>query len=282
MLTDPKQPDPAPVPTYLLTPASGFIDPCLFNDFSNGRNVRAVRLGWSTYHPAVVGDGRRVVVKTDRASDTFRIDGDLPPGTPVLVWLGRNFRCAVEADLLAEHEREQAAAETRRAEAEERRRHRRENEKQAALRFNATIRLPVKWDVGIKAVRSGLSASSSGDGCKANTVFHIHLPKACRPAACTGSKMTTSVRARAAGLGFSPENRPAPVRARTPTCRKSPAKPVSTSPPGSKTDRAPATARRRFNRPRPADSENRPHSQNGKLDSHNFLAYNRDMNTPRH
>jgi hypothetical protein len=177
MLIHPKQPDPAPVPTYLLTPASGFIDPCLFNDFTNGRNVRAVRLGWSTYHPAVVGDGRRVVVETDRASDTFRIDGDLPPGTPVLVWLGRNFRCAVEADLRAEHEREQAAADARRAEAEERWRHRRENEKQEALRFNATIRLPVKWDVGIKAVRSGLSASSSGDGCKANTVFHIHLPE---------------------------------------------------------------------------------------------------------
>jgi len=177
MLIHPKQPDPAPVPTYLLTPASGFIDPCLFNDFTNGRNVRAVRLGWSTYHPAVVGDGRRVVVETDRASDTFRIDGDLPPGTPVLVWLERNFRCAVEADLRAEHEREQAAADARRAEAEERWRHRRENEKQEALRFNATIRLPVKWDVGIKAVRSGLSASSSGDGCKANTVFHIHLPE---------------------------------------------------------------------------------------------------------
>ena len=94
-----------------------------------------------------------------------------PPGTPVQVWLGRWFYCATQADL-DEAERAQKAAMEEKERQDRERRNRRRQEAEA---FNAQIRLPVKWDTGIKDVLSGLTETSWGDGRNRRTVEHILL-----------------------------------------------------------------------------------------------------------
>lgn len=44
-----------------------------------------------------------------------------------------------------------------------------------SYKFNTSLNIPVKWSPEIKQNLSGLSADSSGDAFKKNTVFHIYL-----------------------------------------------------------------------------------------------------------
>ena len=92
-------------------------------------------------------------------------------GTAMIVWLNRWFYCCTA---------EEEAAENARREAEETERKHRKRERMNAARdeaqaYNTAIHLPVKWDVGIKDVLSGLSARSDGTGRNRATVEHILL-----------------------------------------------------------------------------------------------------------
>lgn len=134
------------------------LDPMWFNTVRHGQ------------HPAeVAADGSLTVngVALRLCRDT------LAAGTAVRVWLNGSgyFVCAtcdeIEREAQAWHDAESAKAEERRQQLN-------------ALRadaevFNARIVLPVRWDVGIKDVLSGLSATSWGDGRSKATVAHIYL-----------------------------------------------------------------------------------------------------------
>ncbi len=135
-----------------------FLDPFWFNRMRQGQ------------HAAVVSSGGVVSVE----GVPLRLRGDAPaPGEAVRVWItsAGYFVCAT----LSEIEREaQAQREAQALEAQQQR------EQLNALRadaeaFNARIALPVRWDVGIKDVLSGLSERSWGDGRSKATVEHIYL-----------------------------------------------------------------------------------------------------------
>jgi hypothetical protein len=148
-------------PRYRLS-TTGFIDPRWFN------------LVQREPQPAVVNDRGGVII----SGEEFRFSGEgLPAGTDVLVELSfSGYLQAVETAELERENQERAAASELAAEAE-----RREYlEKTRALRAraeeqNAKIVLPVKWEVGIKDVLSGLSFNSDGTGRNARTVEHILL-----------------------------------------------------------------------------------------------------------
>jgi len=121
-------------------------------------------------HAAVVAEDGTVTLE----GVALRVRDEAPaPGTAVQVWLNVSgfFVCAsldeIERDAQARRDAEAAEAEHRR-------------QKLNAMRadaeaFNARIALPVKWDVGIKDVLSGLSENSWGDGRSKATVEHIYL-----------------------------------------------------------------------------------------------------------
>jgi len=136
-----------------------------YNGFIDPRWIRTVQSG---KHKAIVDlTGKNIILK----GEALILDVQLPPGTPVLIWLDRNFYCCTELDF----ENHQAAI--RKAADEELQKHRQlENEKrEEAETFNATINVPVKWTVGQKDVLSGLSETSWGDGRNTRTVNHILL-----------------------------------------------------------------------------------------------------------
>jgi hypothetical protein len=121
-------------------------------------------------HAATVGAGGTI----ELAGETLRFENpaEAPPaGAAVRVWLGRWFYCATQAELdEAERARETAREEEKRRRREELNRYRQEAET-----FNARVRLPVAWDVGIKDVLSGLTETSLGDGRNRKTVKHVLL-----------------------------------------------------------------------------------------------------------
>lgn len=121
-------------------------------------------------HLAVVGAGREV----ELGGTKLRLRDDaLAPGAQVKVWLSTSgfFVCALMQDI------ERANEESRAAEAVE---YAELNARLNTLRaeadaFNAQIKPPVKWAVGIKDVLSGLSERSWGDGHNKATVNHVYL-----------------------------------------------------------------------------------------------------------
>lgn len=139
-----------------LNTASGFIDPAWFNRHRNRSFDLAVG-----EDGAVEVEGERLVFSTQA----------LPPGTAVRVTLGRWFECCKSEDWNAMQEARAQQDQAR----EERDRLRRNAHRDESAAFNSTIRLPVKWDVGIKDVLSGLTERSLGDGRNRATVEHIYL-----------------------------------------------------------------------------------------------------------
>lgn len=135
-----------------------FLDPFWFNRMRQGQ------------HPAVVSPGG--VVSVDGVP--LRLRGGAPaPGEAVRVWISSAgyFVCAT----LDEIEREaQVQRDVQASEADRRRQHL-NAERADAEAVNARIALPVRWDVGIKDVLSGLSERSWGDGRGKATVEHIYL-----------------------------------------------------------------------------------------------------------
>lgn len=144
-------------PRYRLQ-SPPFLDPRWFNHVRQGPQSAVV-------------DERGVVVV---AGEELRFsDAVLPVGTEVQVTLSASgfFQAVSTADLAIEREaflkaeamREQALRMAQNA------------TRAAAEEANAEIRLPVKWDVGIKDVLSGLSENSNGSGRNSRTVEHIIL-----------------------------------------------------------------------------------------------------------
>lgn len=121
-------------------------------------------------HAAVVAEDGSVTLE----GVALRVRDEAPaPGTAVQVWLNGSgfFVCAT----LDEIEREAQARRDAEAAEVERRRQKLNAMRADAEAFNARIALPVKWDVGIKDVLSGLSENSWGDGRSKTTVEHIYL-----------------------------------------------------------------------------------------------------------
>lgn len=136
----------------------GFIPPLYLNTFSGIRE-------------GVIIEGNRINIDKDHY---LRYDGsevDLPPGTPVMVMLNRWFWFVSREDF----EKHQRLKE------EERKRHEEEYRlKSIALRveaeqFNSEFNFPFEWEIGIKAVLSGLTERSMGNGVYKNTVHHVYL-----------------------------------------------------------------------------------------------------------
>lgn len=144
--------------TYPLT-GPALLEPFWFGKVRHGQ------------HPATVSeDGSSVTV--EGVALTFRSDRPAP-GAAVKVWINGSgfFVCATDADLEADAAARQAAQEA----ADRARRDRLNTLRDEAQAFNARLRLPVEWDVGIKDVLSGLSETSWGDGRSKATVEHVYL-----------------------------------------------------------------------------------------------------------
>lgn len=103
---------------------------------------------------------------------TLREPG-LPPGTEVRVWLNQSghFVCATAADLDAAAHRASEAAERD----DQQRRARLDALRHEAESVNGGLHVPVRWEVGIKDVLSGLSETSMGHGRNKATVNHVLL-----------------------------------------------------------------------------------------------------------
>jgi hypothetical protein len=144
-------------PRYRLQ-APPFLDPHWFNHVRQGPQNAVV-------------DERGVVVVA--GEDLRFFDAALPAGTEVQVTLSASgfFQAVSVADLAAEREEFLRAEDMR----EQSRRMAQNATRAAAEEANAEIRLPVKWDVGIKDVLSGLTESSNGCGRNSRTVEHIIL-----------------------------------------------------------------------------------------------------------
>lgn len=136
----------------------GMLDPMWFNTVRNGQHSAEVAADGSV---TVNGVALRLCRDT------------LAAGTAVRVWLNGAgfFVCAtrdeIEREAKAWHDAEAVKAEKLR---------RQLNALRAdAEAFNARIVLPVRWDVGIKDVLSGLSKASWGNGRSKATVEHVYL-----------------------------------------------------------------------------------------------------------
>lgn len=149
-------------PSIFQLTAPPSLHPAWMGKFSSGKHPSSVEGG------GVVSLGGQQLV----------VQGDAPlPGLQVLVWLNEaGFFVCADADHVRAIEAQYHEAETQKQE------HRRaeERNKRNALRdeakaFNDAIKLPVRWEVGIKDVLAGLSATSWGDGRNKATVEHIHL-----------------------------------------------------------------------------------------------------------
>lgn len=131
--------------------------------------------GWfarvrSGQHPAVMDGGGSVLLD----GVALRVVGDAPvPGAAVKVWVSQSgfFVCAEDHEI----ERAERARQDEEALRSEQRRKLLNERRAMADSFNAKLALPVKWDVGIKDVLSGLSERSMGDGRSKATVEHIYL-----------------------------------------------------------------------------------------------------------
>jgi hypothetical protein len=143
--------------TYQLS-VPGILDPFWFGRVRSGE------------HGAVVAADGTVTV--EGVALRFSVEA-LPAAAAVRVWLNAQgfFTCASVEEVAARDaaRREQALVDNQRHKA-------RLNELRSdAQTFNARITLPVKWDVGIKDVLSGLTETSWGDGRSKATVEHIYL-----------------------------------------------------------------------------------------------------------
>lgn len=134
------------------------LDPIWFNTVRYGQHAAEVAVDGSL---TVAGVRLRLCNAT------------LDAGTAVNVWLNGSgyFVCAT----CEEMEREaQAWRDAQAAKAEDIRR-KLNSLRAEAEAFNSRMVLPVRWDVGIKDVLSGLSETSWGDGRSKATVEHVYL-----------------------------------------------------------------------------------------------------------
>lgn len=121
-------------------------------------------------HLAIVCEGKEV--RLGGASLRLRDDA-LTPGAEVKDWLSTSgyFVCALVHDLVRAEVDRRATEAVNQAELNLRR----NSLRAEAEAFNAQIKPPVKWAVGIKDVLSSLSERSQGDGRNKAAVHHVFL-----------------------------------------------------------------------------------------------------------
>lgn len=121
-------------------------------------------------HECVVMEGGTIELEGMSLRFT-RPEEQLPVGTQVLVSLFNYFECETPEEVAqAEQERQAQRERDRQVQADRADRLRAEAET-----FNAQIKLPVAWTVGVKDRLSGLSERSWGDGHDRRTVYHVLL-----------------------------------------------------------------------------------------------------------
>ncbi|MGV2887537.1 hypothetical protein [Paenibacillus taichungensis] len=136
----------------------GFIPPQYFNTFSGIRE-------------GVVVEGARINIDEEHY---LKYDGSevyLPTGTTVMVMLNRWFWFMSKDD----YEKLQLQKEQDRQQKEEEYRLKSIALRMEAEQFNSGFNFPFEWEIGIKAVLSGLTERSMGNGLYQNTVHHIYL-----------------------------------------------------------------------------------------------------------
>ena len=150
----------------------GTVSPFLFNSI--------VREGVRPAGAAVREDGKIVGKIDGYLFGTYVLDGEIKGDAVrgVFDLRGSNFVFVTDAELAAE----KADEERKRAEWEEAARHRSEEDEARRQRaiaadkaFNEALGLAFAWHPAYKIVLSGLSATSWGDGSRANSVNHIVL-----------------------------------------------------------------------------------------------------------
>jgi hypothetical protein len=121
--------------------------------------------------PTVVNEDARSVTLDGEVLVFEKSAQSLPPGTPVVVSVGRWFICRTQAEVDEEQHEVTERQERERQEERDRRNHARK----IAEEINSGIKLPVPWTPGTKDVLSGLSLSSCGNGRNRRTVQHVLL-----------------------------------------------------------------------------------------------------------
>lgn len=156
-------------PRVGLLNLAGLLDPMWFNAVRHGR------------HECQVGsDGRSIVLQEQRLMIRPVHGTEVPggdwwgaPGESVIVWLSADghFRFC-RLDEHEAHDRWLAQAQEQR---EIERRARLDRQAAEDEAFNASLSIPVPWEVAIKDVLSGLSETSMGNGANKSTVQHVRL-----------------------------------------------------------------------------------------------------------
>lgn len=147
----------------------GLLDPMWFNAVRHGRHVCQL----ASDGRAINLQDQRLMIRPSHGTESIGSDWWGPPGTSVIVWLGADghFRFC-RRDEQEAHDRWLAQAEQQR-EIDRRALLERQAEEDEA--FNASLGIPVPWEVAIKDVLSGLSETSMGNGANKSTVQHVRL-----------------------------------------------------------------------------------------------------------
>lgn len=136
----------------------GFIPPLYFTTFSGIRE-------------GVVVEGNRINIDKGHILKFDEGEVHLPVGTPVMVKLNRWFWFMSKKD----YDRMLLQKEHDRLRQEEEYRLKSMARREEAERFNSEYIFPFEWEIGIKAVISGLTESKMGNGVYAKTVHHVLL-----------------------------------------------------------------------------------------------------------
>ncbi|RRJ54949.1 hypothetical protein EHV15_35860 [Paenibacillus oralis] len=136
----------------------GFIPPLYLNTFSGNRE-------------GVIVEGNRINIDKEHYLKYDGKDVCLPTGTPVMVKLNRWFWFMSKDDF----DKLQLQKEEERQRQEEDYRLKSITRREEAEQFNSEFNFPFEWEIGVKAVLSGLTERSMGNGLYQNTVHHIYL-----------------------------------------------------------------------------------------------------------
>lgn len=134
----------------------GFIPPIFFNQYVPIRN-------------GVVESEDTILLESEHRLKFDPNEVTYPVGTEVVVTLNRWFWFMSKEEYRAYQKKKEAE----RAKQEEAFRQRSIEKRLEAEAFNSEFKFPFKWEVGIKAVLTGLTERSMGNGVYANTVYHV-------------------------------------------------------------------------------------------------------------
>lgn len=143
---------------YRLT-LSGLIDPFWFNSVSSKRIEAIVQ------DNAVTIEGKLLKLSYSESQSS------IPDGTAVICYLCSYFTCSIKADI----EEADKQRKVRKAQSEQEYSDRLNAYRDESIAFNNSLALPFSWRTGFKAVISGLTERSAGNGLNRASVIHIEL-----------------------------------------------------------------------------------------------------------